>query len=563
MDSAPNHLQEPLALTAVKRLPFVLLTLVLTVHAVLLLFVTLSAPRGLYNSPDEMATAFFAQGFAADGHLARPVVQQGLPSQVAPRGVLRANDTFIPVGFASVPVVVGLLTKAFGLRGAMVFISFLSTLALAAWFGFLRRIFGIRLAFLATMLTAAHPAVLYWGARPLVPNILFLSCVLFALFFIGRVVSGKARALLSVDETELAAPPTEEPKTRMRFFSFLGGLTLGIAVALRPHEGMWLALIPAGVLMFRRLRQKISWALFLLPALLPLGGLLVLQNELYGTPLRTGYHLTPAGLSVLALVRRLIAPFGIDLAHIGNTSYHYMLEFGWWIIVLALVGIFLVALKRNGQLTRRLRLIALAAGALAIWFLIFYGSFEVPDRFDRAPASIGTSFTRYFLPLYVLTVPFAAYALFALRRRLGRVVVAALVPLAVILSLRVVWWGSDESVLRIVAVLNENKALRERMLEVLPSDAAVFTDRFDKILFPHREVVAGFRKFHQPDFEALYELNLYYETIADEDFVAFENEKFWGPHRLKAVDPVGLGYRHKLYKLKIQSSNDNSMPKSK
>ena len=62
-------------------------------------------------------------------------------------------------------------------------------------------------------------------------------------------------------------------------------------------------------------------------------------------------------------------------------------------------------------------------------------------------------------------------------------------------------------------------------------------------------MVAGFRKFHQPDFEALYGLNLYYETIADEDFVAFENERFWGPHHLRAVDPVDIGYRHKLYKL--------------
>ena len=96
-----------------------------------------------------------------------------------------------------------------------------------------------------------------------------------------------------------------------------------------------------------------------------------------------------------------------------------------------------------------------------------------------------------------------------------------------------------------------NLEIRARALEILPEDAVVLTDRSDKIFFPYREVVTRFRKFHQPDFEELYGLNLYYETIAAQEVVDFENERYWGPHYLRATDPVDLGYRHTLYKLKL------------
>ena len=130
-----------------------------------------------------------------------------------------------------------------------------------------------------------------------------------------------------------------------------------------------------------------------------------------------------------------------------------------------------------------------------------------------------------------------------------------LVPLTVILSLRLVFWSSDESAQAVVSVLAQNRQLHEHIQTRVPLQGIVFTDRSDKIFFPAREVVTRFRTFDQSDFAALYPYQLYYETIADTAVVAFENDRFWGPHGLRAVDPVDLGYRHTLYKLEVRSQN--------
>lgn len=548
MTENANILKPPVVTAAGPRLSKIILFAVVVLYGVLLLFLSVQSPQGLYNSPDEMANAIFTQGILEDGRLSRPALFSDLPSSVAPRSMHRRGDVFIPVGFVSFPVLLGSLASMVGFGGLFVLLPIFAALALLAWYGFLKPIFGIRIAMLSAFLTAIHPMVLYWSERPLMPNIWFLSFVFFTLYFISRALRWPRLALPQDIRVGLETPLPQQSKVRWRLFSLLAGAAFGLAIVLRPQEGIWLFGIPLYLLAVRHLRKKISFLLFALAAIFPIGGVLFLQNTLYGSPIHTGYHLTPPGANIIEILQRIIIPFGVEVGRIADVVYNYWFAFVWWFALMVVIGVVLILLRKEDHILRRFRFWIGGVAVVGGWLILFYGSFIILDRFDGLP-SIGTSFTRYFLPLYVMVIPLAAYALFRLHTRFGRILVSAIVPIGVVISLRLVFWGTDESVIRIPGVLAQNKEIQAQALEIIPEQAVVLTDRSDKIFFPHREVVTYFRKFHQPDFEKLYDLDLYYETIADQDVVDFENEYYWGPHKLKAVDPVDLGYRHTLYKL--------------
>ncbi|MBI4135518.1 glycosyltransferase family 39 protein [Candidatus Uhrbacteria bacterium] len=546
-NSSINVLEPPLVTSAKPKAASILFYVTVLLYGVILLYLPTHSPRDLQNSPDEMAVAFFSEGFAQDGHLARGVDRAGLPSLITPRSMLRVNDAFIPVGFVSFPVLFGGFVALLGFKGALAMLAIFSALGLLAWYGFLRSIFGTKLALLSVMLTALHPFILYWAARPLVPNAWFMSFVFFALYFLSRAFKISTGALPQ-GGVQFETPLAQEPKKGRILYAVLSGITLGLALSLRPQEGIWLVIVPLYILFIPRLRKRISLLVFIVFATLPVFGLLLLQRSLYGSAWRTGYHLTPFDADILSTLKNLIIPFGINFERIGAVIFNYWFALQNWLMALTLLGIIFVVLRQDGRLLKRLRLWAGGGLVIALWLLVFYGSFNVRDRVDMLP-SIGTSFTRYFLPFYSILTPLVAYALFRLRARFGKMLTAFIVPLMAVLVLRMVFWGTDESLVKIPKVLAENKILQARLLEVLPENAVVLTDRSDKILFPYRETVGGFRSFSQPDFEELYGYNLYYETIADEEVVKFENENFWQPHGLEAVLPVDLGDRHTLYKL--------------
>ncbi|GEM_PF-5462539 len=548
--NSQNTLEPPLTIAAAPRVGYILLGITAVLYGALLLFLPVNAPSDIYNSPDEMANAFFGKGIAEDGHITRNAFHKNLPSSVTPRSILRANDSLIPVGFVSVPVLFSIFIKLFGFKGMMLFFAAFAALALLAWHQFLRAVFGSRLALLTTFLTAIHPLILYWNERPLIPSAWFLSCIFVSLYFLGKLMHLRSSHLPSDIGIELESPVARQRKAERYIFSALGGFLFGLALVLRPQEAIWLLLIPLGLLVTSQFRKKVSLLPYFVGAAIPISLLLILQRSLYGSVLGTGYHLTPFSAPFLEILGNFIMPFGFDPEHMLSIVATYGGGMVWWSTSIALLGMVAVAFRKDGRLLKRLRVWFMVFLCAAVWLVWWYGSFVIHDRIDTL-ASIGTSFTRYFLPLYAMMMPFVAYALFRIRARLGGVVVAIVVVLLAVLSLRIAMWSTDESLAAIPDVLMQNQQIQKRVVDVTPPDAIIFTERLDKAIFPAREVVTRFRTFDQPRFEELYGFNLYYETIADPSVVAWEQSTFWGPHGLEAVNPVALGYRHTLYKLEI------------
>ena len=548
-----NVLQRPLIVGVSARLPKILLTIIALSHGVLILFLALNTPADFYNAPDEAANAMFARGIKEEGQLIRPITRPDLPSSVVPRGVHRTRQGLIPVGVVSVPIILGSLAKVAGIKGVPFVIALFCSLGILAWYHFLRPLFGNKLAIIASQILALHPFVLYWGGRPFMPNALFLSLLLISLFFLSRVLWPTGPSRSSTEAVVFEKPFSVEPMFRRRASSCMFGFFLGLAIAVRPQEGVWVILIPLILLLRPSLRRFLAWQFFIPAFLLPIGSLLVAQTTLYGAPLQTGYHLTPAASSPLHLIQALLFPFGFNAERVATVAYAYLFKIVWPFAGLTAIGILSLLLKKNGVVGERLRKAATFTLLLGLWLLFYYGSFEFYDRFDHNPVSIGNSFGRYFLPLYVLSSIFIASALLMIRKYVGRFITVMVVCGITVFSLALVFWGSDESFARIAGVSRENREIKTAILEATPLDAIILTDRADKILYPEREVVTVFRsaKFSQSRFEELYTYSLYYDTIASPEVVAIENEKFWGPHGLRAIEPVPVGYRHTLYRLKV------------
>jgi hypothetical protein len=123
--------------------------------------------------------------------------------------------------------------------------------------------------------------------------------------------------------------------------------------------------------------------------------------------------------------------------------------------------------------------------------------------------TIGTSYVRYFLPAYVLMLPFAAQALIALAEK-ARVPKRLLAECAVIIAactLAATVFIGDESLRAVRHTLTENAAKKPLLLAAIPDGSVVLTARFDKVLFPDRLRIVPV--FDQASFDAVASLAAY------------------------------------------------------
>ncbi len=427
---------------------------------------------GLWNSPDETANAFWAKRVAVGLPLEVRDVMIGLGAgAIHPRSMAVSGDALVPGSFPGLILVFGALHSI--LRLPFVAITPLFTsLAGLAFGGLVSRLFDRRTGFWAAVLFFMHPAVLYYGARGLFHNELCLDLLILS-----------------------AASFTLRPGARWfgqggHLDDLLGGFLFGWAIVTRASEAAWA--IPA-FLAFLPFVGKDRWRRFataLCGAAVPAFIFLFLNAGLYGSPFRTAYVAPAASsASVAASGARLAPPslpFGFHPRSILTHLWTYGFSLFWWQTLLAAAGFAWWALAfRKADVKQKAY--ALAAIVTAAWLAVFYGSWQVMDRFDPSAVTIGTSYVRYFLPAYVAAIPFAALALVRIADAARRPQVAgALAALLALLSIRSAVFTGDESLLAVRSTLGGNAVKKTVLLQAIPPDAVVMTGRFDKLLVPER-----------------------------------------------------------------------------
>ncbi|HBR80108.1 MAG: hypothetical protein UX09_C0002G0020 [Candidatus Uhrbacteria bacterium GW2011_GWE2_45_35] len=451
-----------------------------------------------YSSPDETANAFFAETFATQGQLfSFEPFNTVLGDVLFPRSVISFSGRLLPIGFLGLPIIFGFLMRLFGFWSLAFWTPFFAVLAMWAWYGLIRKIFNRQVALFSALLLVTHPAWWYWSGRPLMPNVTFVSFLIFSGFFL--VV--KPIKFLKKDWAGL------DP--------FLAGLCFSLSLWIRSFEFFWLApLIFLGVIV---LRKYFSWktvVLFLATSLLAIVPLLFFNNSLYGEPWKTGYNITsptflennssqidedesldqnPTIVSSTSLLSAISLPFGWHPRTAVRHIFDYGLLMFWWLTIPAAVGFFLLWPRKKDQAKVKdfhgFYLMTFVFSVL--WFGLIYGSWTIHDNPDLAAVAIVNSYTRYWLPVFVLSTPLVALVLVKLMvtvKKFGRLLALAGLLVIVGLSFNSVFFSSNDSLWPMRQRLIGAATTHNRLLELTEIDSVIVVDRADKLFFPDRRV---------------------------------------------------------------------------
>jgi hypothetical protein len=245
-------------------------------------------------------------------------------------------------------------------------------------------------------------------------------------------------------------------------------------------------LIPVLILLLM-LRKRLIWKYVLIAfcvyviCVLPA---FILNKELYGSFLSSGYASPIANggeshgvlYSIYSKLSFFILPSGFHFDQILKNSLLYLVALSPIIFCFGVIGVF--RLKKQEDIPRSYIVFLIL---LTLWEIVYYGS---GTYWGHDAFTMDASYIRYFLPVYILVAPLAAYE------------IAKLKPKLLVLTLAIFAVGSANMAITAQNGLSDMKhkresqeSLKQSILANTKPDSVIITSLGDKYLFPDREVL--------------------------------------------------------------------------
>jgi Dolichyl-phosphate-mannose-protein mannosyltransferase len=541
-----------------------------------------------WNSPDETANYYFAKSYATDHILSKFEPANIVASDlVIPRSLRSDNGWIKPVSFLGIiliygeigalttPVIIPYLTPFFGAIGIIFF------------YMLVKRLFNARVALISAALLAVFPVYLYYSIRSMFHNVLFLVLLIIGFYFLVRALD---KAYSHIIKPKLVSWHLPKNVLIGWLFTFLSGVFIGLAVITRSSELLWLAPVLGLIILFYGRRLGFS-RLLLFAGGIGLGMLpaFYFNQILYQSPFNGGYgemnrsiaDISSAGSELIhnSIASQITAYqdlftkifknvffFGFHIGQSREMFNYYVIEmFPWlsWLAVLGVIGLIILNLKHP---RKKFLVYLLMWGILSVILVLYYGSWRFTDNPNAASHTIGNSYTRYWLPMYLMAIPMAALAielslkgLFFLFRKHssykalvsgGATVVVFLV---MITSFNFLLFGSEEGLINLYYNTREDKRIGEMVFKLTPDDAIVITQYHDKVLFPERRIMMG--KMEEENYypyvaKLLNYYQVYYFNFSyTPEAVAYLNNGRLAKYNIKMELVKKTGGRFALYKL--------------
>lgn len=439
-----------------------LITLLLVIG--ILFSYQLSQPY-IFRSPDEAANHVFITRQAAGEplYLSSPLTTTE-QQFFSPRSVAVRDEKILPGSFPGFVLLLGTITGWFGTIGLHFFQVSAILLGLVCWYRIVRRYWEPLWALASVVLVASHPVVVQFVTLPLFHA---------GLFLVGLLLTGLT--LLRYQE---------QPQWSRAAWV---GLSAGAALFIRPSEALWVVPAISVIMISRPKGWKHLWLTGLLVAALQLPWMIV-SYDVFGSLFGTGY--TPNGIDI-----------GIGSATLSGSSWLRLLTpagglWNWaflrhaWDYAIALFPVYSLASavslvwyfrRKFFHWTKVLKIGLIIT--FGVYFLAFYGTWELYP--GALPGAFGTwnSYDRYWLPLFVGTaagviVFFRGIALWSFRHSLPFF-------LAILVVNGWTIWAHPIAGLQ---VRNERAKtelhLRQTVLDAIPKNSFLFAHGPDQIFIP-------------------------------------------------------------------------------
>ncbi len=552
-----------------------------------------------WSSPDETANYFFAKRFSQGESLAyfdtAAIIGDNM---VMPRSVRSDAGWLKPVSFLGIILMYGEIGSIFGSAVIPFLTPFFAALGIIIFYALIKKVFSDRIALISAFLLATFPVYVYYTVRSMFHNVLFIVLVVAAVYFI--VLAAGSRKKKPEESPEALKISVYKKfltfKLDLKIWwqmlaAFISGGFFGLALITRSSEILWLAPAAFVVWLFYARRLGIIKLILILCGLF----LAILPNAyfnqaLYSAPIYGGYNemnrslddLSKTGSQMvksffsgdnkygayLETIYRNIFYFGFNKDQSVSMARHYILEMFPVLLGAFLLGCLIILVLNIRKFQKKYLAYFLAFAIISAILIFYYGSWKFNDNPDPNRFTIGNSYTRYWLPIYLMMMPIAALAITRFsqaimfsgdhpKRRWKRIIIGGIQASAVLIisaaSILFVLYGSEEGLAYLYYNNLAEKDNAKRIFSLTENNSVIITRYYDKFFFPDRRVIMG----TIPDAEMLTAVSklvnyypvYYYNFYLKEEDVNYLNERKLLPYELKMSLVKKMNSNFGLYKL--------------
>ena len=518
----------------------ILLALIFFVIYGYLSFITSRTDNIIFNSPDETASYWAANNYYNNGNF----TQFSEPSLVggdiiSPRSLRIVDNYLLPTGFLGMPWLYGSIAKLVNSNYVLPFLTPLfAVLGVLFFYLSLSFVFSKKASFLAAALLFLHPAWWYYATRSMMPNVLFVALFMIGLYFFLRAIY------------------------REKNINYiLSGIILGLTLMVRAAEIIWV--LPLFILLSLFYIKKINWTsiwltpIFTITTMLPM---FYYNNILFGSPFSLGYQLQP-GMEITNFnFLPYLLPFGVDYNIIKLHVAQYLRDIFYWQYILTIggVGLLILSLYKSSKkywmnIIAYILILIVVSGIL----FVYYGSWQFSDNPNPKAVTIGTSFVRYWLPIYILLLPLVAIPISKIFRKstlAWGLISAALFITVAGFAYSDVYKDKQEGIYAIANTIEQYQEMSDIVTANTEDNAIIISKKSDKIFFPKRDVI--YDLYFDVDYSRVRSLIKSYPVYLwdwqhNVETVNYLNTSIYNPANLMIV-PAGVGYNNmSLYEIKI------------
>lgn len=495
-----------------------------------------------WSSPDETANYFFANLYANSGELTinTSVESKTLDDIVHPRSFRSDDGVLKPVSFLGIILIYGKIAALTGHDKIIPFLTpFFGAIGIIFYYLFIKKLFNKNIAFASSIILSSFPVYIYYSARSMFHNIPFIVLLVIGLYF--------------------ALSLNHKNKFTGHLHSALSGFFIGLAIITRTSELIWVAPMLFFLWIFNLKKigfiKGLSFLSFAFLAFFPV---LHWNNILYGSPLQGGYpemnqtilNITNSGFNFVksivdseTIATQELHDIKDNIFYFGFKTYESLINFINYFFVMfvlitapAILGSVLM-LQDWKKIESKHRIFLFIYFLVSIILVFYYGSWKFNDNPDATQITIGNSYTRYWLPIYLCAIPLACvfferftreifnkkeidlnynntnYANNAFISSLKSIskkrswksifnfkvskiyIINAMqtlfIGIIIFTSIQFVLFGSEEGLIQSYYKQKNARQEYDKILSLTEENSVIITLYHDKLLFPQRRVIVG------------------------------------------------------------------------